>query len=371
MTRRRLVTFGSPALGAAAVATVGRVAHAFLSAAVSPSRTVVDQLSRAYRFLDSAWIAEGGRPWWLPAGIFVFRVRYLSDAREEDLVQIAVNLADGRIFRRLDEAIDRHGIVADPADAWPMMPELPVGNAYALARTELEQKLVSPLGLRRRELAARLARESGRATAYYDELIREREEQRAGLAADPTERAPIDARLAALRLEREGRLGELRGKYRLEAEVSLRSLLRLYLPRVVFAGRLMPGAEKRLVVVAWIRSSTPANPCAAGSAAARLRGGAAPSMLPRPPSDVHAWPGRLIPSRNLPDPVALPDPLARFMRERTHVRAPGAAWGRRDHFAGSEHSGGTRIGPMRRAGRHDGRRVRPRPTGAGGRRLPV
>jgi hypothetical protein len=244
-----LVTFGSPVLEELLqrATASGRVAQAFLSAAVSPSRTVVDQLSRAYRFLDSAWIAEGGRPWWLPAGIFVFRVRYVSDAREEDLVQVAVNLTDGRIFRRLDEAMDRHGIVADPADAWPMMPELPVGNAYALARTELEQKLVSPLGLRRRELAARLARESGRATAYYDELIREREEQRAGLAADPTERAPIDARLTALRLEREGRLGELRSKYRLEAEVSLRSLLRLYLPRVVFAGRL---AGKRGAVAA-------------------------------------------------------------------------------------------------------------------------
>jgi hypothetical protein len=248
-----LVTFGSPVLEELLqrATACGRVAQAFLTAPVSPSRAVVDPLRRAYRFLDGVWIAEGGRPWWLPMGIFLFRVRYLSDAREEDLVQVAVNLADGRILRRLDEAIERHGTATDPAEAGPMMAELPVGNAYALARAELEQKLVSPLGLRRRELAARLARESGRAAAYYDELIREGEEQRADLGADATERAQIEARLATLRLEREGRLGELRSKYRLEAEVSLRSLLRLYLPRLVFSGRLAAKRGEAALSLAW------------------------------------------------------------------------------------------------------------------------
>jgi hypothetical protein len=36
--------------------------------------------------------------------------------------------------------------------------------------------------------------------------------------------------LGAVRLERDGRLAELRRKYALEAEVSLLSILRLYLP---------------------------------------------------------------------------------------------------------------------------------------------
>jgi hypothetical protein len=47
-----------------------------------------------------------------------------------------------------------------------------------------------------------------------------------------------------------GRLAELRAKYRLGAEVSLLSVLRLYLPRVVFDGRLagkQGGASLRLV----------------------------------------------------------------------------------------------------------------------------
>ncbi|MGH7334336.1 MAG: hypothetical protein ACREKS_16655 [Candidatus Rokuibacteriota bacterium] len=248
-----LVTFGSPALEELIqrATASGRVGQAFLTAPVSPTRTVVDQLTRAYRFRDSVWVAEHGHPWWLPAGIFLFRVRYLSDAREEDLVQVAVNLAAGRILRRLDEAIECHSAVSDPAAAWPMMAEVPAGSAYALARAELEQKLVSPLGLRRRELTARLARESGRATAYYDELIREREEQRAGLADTAPERAQMEARLTTLRLEREGRLGELRSKYRLEAEVSLRSLLRLYLPRLVVAGQLTGKRGEAALTCVW------------------------------------------------------------------------------------------------------------------------
>lgn len=248
-----LVTFGSPVLEELVLRATasGRVAQAFLNAPVSPSRTIVDRLRHSYRFLESAWTAEAGRPWWLPAGIFLFRVRYLSDAREEDLVQVAVNLVDGRILRRLDGAIERHGMATDLAEAWPMMAESPVGNAYTVARGELEQKLVSPLGFRRRELAARRSRESGRAAAYYDELIREREEQRAGLATEAPERAQAESRLATLRIEREGRLAELRSKYRLEAEISLRSLLRLYLPRIVLGGRLAAKRGEAALSLVW------------------------------------------------------------------------------------------------------------------------
>lgn len=248
-----LVTFGSPVLEELVLraTTSGRVAEAFLRAPMSPSRSIVDRLARAHRFLESAWTPESVRPWWLPAGIFLFRVRYLSDAREEDLVEVALSLADGHILRRLDAAIERYGVVSDPAEAWPMMAEVPAAGAYALARAELEQKLIAPLGLRRRELAARLTRESERAIAYYDELTREAEEQRAGFAAGAPERAHLDARLATLRLEREGRLGELHCKYRLEAEVSLRSLWRLYLPRVVVAGRLSGKRSSTALSLVW------------------------------------------------------------------------------------------------------------------------
>jgi hypothetical protein len=248
-----LVTFGSGVLeelvGRATAS--GRVAQAFLNTAVSASRNTVDQLIRSYRFRESAWLADGGRSWWLPTGVFLFRVRYLSDAREEELVQVAVSLADGRTFRRLDEALDRYGLVADPAGAWPMMAELPVWDVYAVARRALEQKLISPLGLRRRELAERLARDSGRAAAYYDELIREREEQRGTLSLEAPERAQVESQLVTLRLEREGRLGELRSKYRLRADVALCSLLRLYLPRVVFSGRLTSKRGDAALSLVW------------------------------------------------------------------------------------------------------------------------
>ncbi len=248
-----LVTFGSRVLEELVdrAAASGRVAQAFLNTAVSASRNTVDRLMRSYRFRESAWITEGGRPWWLPAGVFLFRVCYLSDAREEDLVQVAVSLVDGRTFRRLDVALDRYGFAADPAGAWPMLAELPVWDAYAVARRVLEQKLISPLGLRRRELAERLARDSGRAAAYYDELIREREEQRGTLSPETPERAQVESQLVTLRLEREGRLGELRSKYRLRAEVSLCSLLRLYLPRVVFDGRLTSKRGEATLSLVW------------------------------------------------------------------------------------------------------------------------
>jgi hypothetical protein len=248
-----LVSFASPTLERLLrdTAASGRVARAFLDAVVTPSRSVADSLRRAYRFLDSAWTPQGGRPWWVPTGVFLFRVRYLSDAREEDLLEVAVNLTEGRLLRRLGDALDRHALLADPVEAWPMMAERPAAEVYAVARRELEQRLSAPLGSRRRELEARLARERGRAQAYYTELIREIEARQAALPPDNPEQAALAAKRLAIDREREGRLGELAAKYRLSAELSLLSVLRLYLPRVVFAGTLAGKRGEAPLVLTW------------------------------------------------------------------------------------------------------------------------
>ena len=253
VTDAELVSFASPTLERLLeeATASGRVARAYLNAVARPSRSTAERLARAYRFLESAWTPHGGRPWWVPAGVFLFRARYLSDSREEDLLEVAVNLTDGRLLRRLGEALDRHGLVADPVEAWPMIPERPGGEAYAVARHEIEQKLLAPLGLRRRELESRLDHESGRARAYYDALVRELEEQRAALPPEGAERAQLDSKLLAIRRERDGRLAELRAKYRLSAEVSLLSVLRLHLPRVVFAGTLAGKRGDAALTLVW------------------------------------------------------------------------------------------------------------------------
>jgi hypothetical protein len=248
-----LVSFASPTLERLLRDTTaaGRVARAFLDTVVTASRSMADQLPRAYRFLESTWTPQGGRPWWVPTGIFLFRVRYLSDEREEDLLEVAVNLTDGRLLRRLGDALDRHSLVADAVEAWPMMAERPAAEAYAVARREIEQRLSAPLGSRRRDLEARLTRESGRAQAYYAELIRELETRRGELPPDSPEQAALGSKRLAIERERGGRLGELGAKYRLSAELSLLSVLRLYLPRVVFAGTLTGKRAEAPLALTW------------------------------------------------------------------------------------------------------------------------
>jgi hypothetical protein len=248
-----LVSFASPTLERLLRDTTasGRVARAFLDTVATASRSMADQLRRSYHFLESAWTPQGGRPWWVPAGIFLFRVRYLSDEREEDLLEVAVNLTDGRLLRRVGEALDRHGLAADPVEAWPMMAERPAAETYAVARREIEQRLSAPLGSRRRELEARLTRESRRAEAYYAELIRDLEIRRGELPPDSPEQAALGPKRLTIERERDGRLAELGTKYRLSAELSLLSVLRLYLPRVVFAGTLADKRRELPLALTW------------------------------------------------------------------------------------------------------------------------
>lgn len=248
-----LVTFASPTLERIVrfATASGRVARAFLVASPAPMRGIAERLARSYQFLDASWTPATGRPWWVPAGIFLFRASYLSSAREEDLVEIAIGLADRRILRRLAEAVERFGLVPDAPGAWPMMPEVTAAEAYAVARNELERRLLAPVGVRRRDLGSRLARERGRAAAYYDELMREIDEQQASLPGDGPERAALESKLRAIRVERDGRIAELGRKYALTVEVSLLSILRLYLPRVVVQGTLAGKRESAPLALVW------------------------------------------------------------------------------------------------------------------------
>lgn len=252
-TAAELVTFASPTLERIVrrATASGRVARAFLSTPPLQLRGIAERVARSYHFLDAAWTPGPARPWWFPAGIFLFRASYLSDAREEDLVEIAIGLADRRILRRLAEGVERFGLVPDAPEAWPMMPEVTAKDAYAVARDELERRLVAPLGARRRELASRLTRERGRAAAYYAELLREFGEQQAKLPADAPERAVLDARLRAIRVERDGRIAELGRTYALTVEASLLSVLRLYLPRLVIQGTLASKRESAPLALVW------------------------------------------------------------------------------------------------------------------------
>ena len=248
-----LVTIASPTLERiiARATASGRVARAFLSVAPGSPQGVAERLARSYRFVDSAWTPGDGRPWFCPLGLFLFRVRYLCDSREEELVEVGVNLTDGRILRRLDEAIERYGLSPEPWEPLPTKGELPVVQTYGIARAELERRILSTLGSRRRHLEWRLERESGRAAAYYAELLRELREEQNALAADDPGRPRLESKAWAIQMEQEGRLAELRGKYRLEVHVSLLSVLRLYQPKLVFRGRLASKAHGAEIPLVW------------------------------------------------------------------------------------------------------------------------
>lgn len=248
-----LVTIASPTLERiiARATASGRVARAFLSVAPGSPQGVAERLARSYRFVDSAWTPGDGRPWFFPSGIFLFRVRYLCDSREEELVEVGVNLTDGRILRRLDEALERYGFSTEPWGPMPTVEELPVVQTYRIARAEMERRILSTLGNRRRHLEWRLERESERAAAYYAELLKEVQEEQVGLAADDPARSRLESKARAIQMEREGRLAELRGKYRLEAHVALLSVLRLYQPKLVFQGRLASKSHAAEVPLVW------------------------------------------------------------------------------------------------------------------------
>jgi hypothetical protein len=85
----------------------------------------------------------------------------------------------------------------------------------------------------------------------YAELLRELEARQAALPPESPEQAALGSKRLAIERGRDGRLGELGAKDRLSAEISLLSLLRLYLPRVVFAGTLAGKRREAPLALTW------------------------------------------------------------------------------------------------------------------------
>ncbi|MDI6732622.1 MAG: hypothetical protein QME51_00750 [Planctomycetota bacterium] len=211
----------------------GRVARCFVTGLNLKVHGILHHFKRSFIFHEAEVAVSGTRSLLFLYGLFMFRISYVSDEKEEELCEIIVNCFDGRLARRLSSTLKTTALTEEIWDHCLMARAISVFEAYKIARAEVEKQLVGRINERRLDLEQRLTQQITRLTAYYDTARTELEETLTKYADDQKQQQTIKEKIQANELERQRIMQELRDKHRLEVLVSLTNLLLLSQPKVV------------------------------------------------------------------------------------------------------------------------------------------
>lgn len=201
-----------------------------------PDRLVEASAIRTLRVPDASLHVEHLR--WVAAeyAIFLFRVAFVADVREEALLEVVVDRSTGRLVRRWNE-LCAAGRLSEGPSRDSLLPGLSVRTTYEMARAEALRNLTSPLTQRRRTLMDWQQREARRLTSYHEELGEELAE-RAQKERHDTRRQALVARMEANRLEAKRAAQDLETRYALSVALEAVSLLLVQIPKALVTCRL-------------------------------------------------------------------------------------------------------------------------------------
>jgi hypothetical protein len=176
---------------------------------------------------------EQARSLHFPQAVFWFEATYVSDQKEQDLLNVAIDLHHGRQVRHLEQLLDRSHLAEKP---WSMLAEARhtgLAAAYPIARDRVIRTLSALANANHRELGKRLSRQLERIGHYYGDLRVEVEEQAKKARTRDEGSARFTARLEALSREQELRSNELRRKNQLKVQLRLLNLLVIQQPKLL------------------------------------------------------------------------------------------------------------------------------------------
>ena len=209
----------------------GRLSTVCLEVPGVPDRLAQASVIQTLRVPDAAIRVEQLR--WVAAAyaVFQFRAAFISDVREEALLEVVVDRSTGRLIRRWDE-LQAAGRLSEGLPRDPFLPGLSVRATYEMARAEVRRNLASQATQRQRNLRDWKQREALRLTRYHGELDKELA-RRAQKERHDARRQALLTRLDANRLEAQRAVQDLETRYALSVELECASLLLIWVRKAL------------------------------------------------------------------------------------------------------------------------------------------
>lgn len=199
-----------------------------------------------------------------PQAVFWFEAEFVSDQKEQQVLNVAIDLHYARQTRHLDKLLEEATLSDEPAALLPEAGGCPLDEAYGLARDRVVRTLSGIAGSRRRELDQQVERQVARMERYYADMRDEVAAQQQRARDRQQDVNKFTARREALIREEQLRVTELRRKSTLRVELRLLSVLVVGQPKLRLPATLgRPKHESAPIALVWdpLTETLEAPPC--------------------------------------------------------------------------------------------------------------
>lgn len=210
-----------------------RYAEAYLNGLHLARHDLQRQIARAIRLPAGVQVGRpSARALFAAQAVYGFEATFASDQKEQELLEVGIDLPTGRPVRHLDLLVDFARLDEQPAVWLPEARRRSLLAGHAAARQQMLRTVLGLANVRRRELAERVERQVGRMTQYYHDLRTELAAQAAKThkRGDDAERQA--QRRHAIEREEQLRIAELRQKAQLDVQTRLVSVLLVQVPKL-------------------------------------------------------------------------------------------------------------------------------------------
>lgn len=156
---------------------------------------------------------------------FAFKVRMTTDIIEDHLYAVSIDARTLKIIKNFTEHLDKFQHLPHYEESIPDYHIQDVQRYYQTTTEYMKQKLTSLISRKKQEATDLKNKETERIKKYYDTLNEEMEEALERKAGDREAVAEIQAKQKAILVQRQSALGEIEFRYRMEAGMSLVSVL--------------------------------------------------------------------------------------------------------------------------------------------------
>ena len=185
--------------------------------------------------------------------LFNFKVSYVSDEREDQIIKLLVNLNTGHVDNRMLESIGSAFFTDSPHTNYGAENMQTVDSAYKVATEALEKQIQPRIREIQNKIEIRLASEKNRITEYYDQIDNELKLKLEKLNERENKEGSntINDKLRLSMIERQRRLKEIEEKNALNAHVTLFNATLISQTKIRNKYNVKKGKVERDVYVVW------------------------------------------------------------------------------------------------------------------------
>jgi len=185
--------------------------------------------------------------------LFSFKVSYVSDEREDQIIKLLVNLNTGHVDNRMLESIGSAFFTDNPHTNYGAENMQSVDYAYKVATEALEEQIQHRIHEIQNKIKIRLIGEKNRITEYYDQIDNElklkfeklnERENKEGINT-------INDKLRLSMIERQRRLKEIEEKNALNAYITLFNATLISQTKIRNKYNVKKGKTERDIYVVW------------------------------------------------------------------------------------------------------------------------